>query len=245
MTLPAEHHLRLFAERGYTVIPNIVPPRLLDAAMRAIDGLIERAPPPADKRGFHFYWHDRPAESDPLLTPFTDSPALTLAEAMISPLRIEPPRQVQVSLNIPPNAHRPGGPHLDGLTPPLPNGQPYTFTLLAGVFLTDQMVADMGNLWVWPGTHRTFAAHLREHGPETLLGMAHPDFGLPEPEQVTGRAGDLFLGHYLLGHNMGGNASGTVRRVLYARLRAEGHADRWRECVQDPLLEFGPLTIAR
>lgn len=241
MPFPTEEHLRAFAARGYAVIPGIVPHPLLDTAMREIDGLIELEPPPADRQGFHFYWRNHPAPADPLLVPLTGSPALAAVEAMVSPLRLERPRQVQVSLNIPPYRHRPGGPHLDGLTPLGPDGQPYTFTMLACVFLTDQVAEDMGNLWVWPGSPRVLAAHFREHGPDALLGMAHPTIELPPPEQVVGRAGDLFLGHYLLGHNMGGNLSATVRRVLYYRLRAEGHASRWRDCVQDALLEFAPV----
>ncbi len=98
--------------------------------------------------------------------------------------------------------------------------------------------------WVWPGTHHTFAAHLRAHGPDALRDMAHPDFGLPKPEQIRGRAGDLLLAHYLLGHNMGRNLSPMVRRVAHARLRTEGHEERWRDAVQDPLLEFAPVRAA-
>lgn len=241
MAFITEDQLRVFGERGYAVVPNVVPRHLLDDAKGALDRLITCEPPPVGRCGHHFYWLDDPAPSDPLLRLFTASPALATAEEMVRPLRIRPPRQVQISLNIPPRKHRPGGPHLDGLTPPEPSGRPGTFTLLAGVFLTDQLSEDMGNLWIWPGTHHAFAAHLRAHGPDALLGMAHPDFGLPEPEQVRGRAGDLLLAHYLLGHNMGGNLSSTVRRVAYARLRTEGHEERWRNAVQDALLEFAPV----
>ena len=244
MTSPTPTQLRVFAQRGYVVIPDVVPVRLREAAMREIDRLVARDPPPADKRGFHFYWRDDPAPSDPLLALLTDSPARDIAQAMIRPLRLSVPTQAQVSLNIPPNNHRPGGPHLDGLTPPEPSGRPGTFTLLAGIFLTDQPAPDMGNLWVWPGSHRTCEAYLRTHGPQALLGLAHPQFALAAPEQVLGRAGDLLLAHYMLGHNMGGNASPTVRRVVYFRLRSETHAQRWQDCVQDALLEFAPVRAA-
>jgi hypothetical protein len=106
------------------------------------------------------------------------------------------------------------------------------------------------DLWVWPGSHEVIAAHLRRHGPDTLLGMAHPTLAHPtlalgEPEQVVGGAGDVLLAHYLLGHNMGGNLSSSVRRVVYFRLQSQGHASRWRECVQDPLLEFAPVRAVR
>ncbi|MGW7822448.1 hypothetical protein ACWGLF_31060 [Streptomyces puniciscabiei] len=62
-------------------------------------------------------------------------------------------------------------------------------------------------LWVWPGTQLTI--------------------GLPGPEQIRGRAGDLLLAHYLLGHNVGGNhESERTRRALYFRISALDHASR-------------------
>jgi ectoine hydroxylase-related dioxygenase (phytanoyl-CoA dioxygenase family) len=152
---------------------------------------------------------------------------------------------VQISLNVPPFDHIPGGPHIDGLAPPEPDGRPGTFTLLAGIFLTDQAAEQMGNLWVWPGSHLSAAAYFREHGPDALLSSApYPQVELSEPRHVLGRAGDLLLAHYLLGHNTGGNTSAVTREVVYFRLRREGHRGRWREFVQDPLLEFEPVSGA-
>lgn len=237
----SDDQLRAFAERGYIVIANVIPKALIGAAMQCTDNLIAQAPPPPDRRGFHFYWRNALTPPTPLLSLLTDSPAWDVAKALIEPLELLVPQQAQVSLNIPPWDHRPGGPHLDGLTPPEPSGRPATFTLLAGFFLTDQRSRDMGNLWVWPGSHKVIAAHLRDHGPDALLGMAHPSLALGEPEQIVGAAGDLLLGHYLLGHNMGGNLSASVRRVVYFRLQSQGHVLRWRQYVQDPLLEFAPV----
>jgi ectoine hydroxylase-related dioxygenase (phytanoyl-CoA dioxygenase family) len=174
--------------------------------------------------------------------------ALALAESLIAPERFDRPDHVQISLNIPPWPHRPGGLHIDGLTPPEPDGRPGTFTLLVGIFLTDQTRTDAGNLWVWPGTHRKVATYLRERDPDVLIECApYPPVDLGVPRQVTGRAGDVLLAHYMLGHNMGGNTTGTTREVLYFRLRRNGHRTRWRDAVQDPLLEFGPVRaqIAR
>ena len=115
--------------------------------------------------------------------------------------------------------------------------------MLVGIFLTDQWSPDMGNLWVWPGSHKLIAAHLRHHRPEALRGMAHPSLPLGQPEQIVGGPGDLLLAHYLLGHNMGGNLSASVRRVVYFRLKAGDHASRWTQCVQNPLHEFAPAKL--
>ena len=84
------------------------------------------------------------------------------------------------------------------------------------------------------------AAYFREHGPQRFC--AYPPVELPAPEQVTGRAGDLLLAHYLLGHNIGGNfASDQTRRALYYRVSATGHDARRAEFLQDPWLEYAPV----
>ena len=203
-----------------------------------------RESPPAGHLGPYSYFLGA-AQHDPLCALLCGSSALLAAESLIAPAKFEIPDQLQLSLNIPPFDHRPGGPHIDGLTPPEPDGRPGTFTLLAGIFLTDQEAEQMGNLWVWPGSHLSAAAFFREHGPETLLSSApYPRVELLEPRQVVGRAGDLLLAHYLLGHNIGGNVSAVTREVVYYRLRREGHRVDWREFARDPLFEFGPVREA-
>lgn len=104
----------------------------------------------------------------------------------------------------------------------------------------------MDNLWVWPGSHRSAAAYFRERGPDALLpSVLYPQVELSELRQVLGRAGDLLLAHYLLGHNIGGNTSVVTREVIYFRLRRKGHRGRWREFVQDLLLEFEAVCTAQ
>jgi len=236
--------MRLFAERGYVVLPDIVPKPMIEAARRRVDELIHRKPPPTGHRGFHFYWDSQPSDADPLVATLSATGAIDLAASLVTPLEFVKPNQIQVSLSIPIWNHRPGGPHIDGLTPPEPSGRPGTFTMLAGIFLTDQQTTDMGNLWVWPGSHHAASSYLRQHGPDAIFDIVHPTFEMAAPEQVTGRAGDLYLGHYLLGHNMGGNTSTQMRQVVYFRLQAAGHRERWRDCMQDPLLEFEPVRFA-
>ena len=45
------------------------------------------------------------------------------------------------------------------------------------------------------------------------------------------------MAHYLLGHNIGGNTSDTVRRAAYFRVKRVGHAARWRRFLQDGWLD--------
>lgn len=232
-----------FATHGYVVIPQAIPANLVHEASRTIDALVARRPPAADVRGNHFYF-PHAVNVPPLLALLTESPAWSYAESLTGPGTLEVPWQVQVALNIPPFAHRPGGHHIDGY-PPEPDGRPGTFTLLAGVLMSDQLGANAGNLWVWPGTHLTHAEYFREHGPDAFFDAAgYPPIRLPEPEQVRGRTGDLLLAHYLLGHNIGGNISDTTRRAVYFRVKHVEHDPRWRELLQDPWGEYGPVRSA-
>ncbi len=231
------NQLHEFAERGYVVIPHAISRDLLANASRAIDALVEHEPPDDDVRGNHFYFPK--AVSVPSLNALlTKSSAWSIAESLTGPRTLEVQWQVQVALNIPPFPHRPGMHHIDGF-PPSPDGRPGTFTLLAGVLMSDQLDQDAGNLWVWPGTHVTHAEFFCEHGPDAFFNAAgYPPIQLPEPVQIRGRAGDLLLAHYLLSHNIGGNTSDRVRRAVYFRVKRYGHDPRWREFLQDPWLDY-------
>jgi hypothetical protein len=231
--------LAKFADVGYLVVPAVVPDDVLHTVNAEVDRLVAMSPPPEGHAGQHFYWL-RPADAPALFRVFHETPIAPLARSLVEPGEVEIAfDQAQVALNVPPFPHRPGRPHLDGYV----DGQaePGTFTMLVAVLLTDQDVENAGNLWVWPGTHRTHAAFFREHGPDALVDTkGYPDIALPEPTQVLGRRGDVLFAHYLLGHNIGGNdeGDGEVRRALYWRVRRLGHEARWRACLQDELLEY-------
>jgi hypothetical protein len=111
-----------------------------------------------------------------------------------------------------------------------PSGRPGTFTLLAGVVLSDQSRDFMGNLVVWPGRHHEVAAHLRDAGADAIFtegGIQPVDYG--NPVQVHAQPGDLLLATYLLPHNIGGNVSNVVRKTIYFRITVTRHENRWRE----------------
>jgi hypothetical protein len=236
--------LQLFSEDGYLVAPQVVPSGIVEAARVEIQNQVRKDPPASEHRGPHFYFLVNTLP-DPLTALLFDSQAIKVAESLIAPGKFDAPDHVQIALNIPPWDHRPGTPHVDGLTPPEASGRPGTFTLLAGILLTDQTTEDCGNLWVWPGSHRSTSDYLRVHGTDKLItSIPYPPVDLPEPRPVLGRTGDLLLAHYLLGHNMGGNTSSVTREAVYFRLRREGHREHWRDFMQDPLLEFEPVRAA-
>jgi hypothetical protein len=243
MPILSQARVRAFAEQGYLILPGLVPAPDLDRAAAEVDRLVAVAPPPGGQVGQHFYWPS-PAGS-PALFAFLARPGGILAAAAeltgAAGLAVAFD-QVQVALNIPPFRHRPGRPHIDGYQA----GQavPATFTMLAGLLLSDQVTDDGGNLWVWPGTHLSHAAFFAERGAGAFAAAGgYPEIALPDPVQVRGRRGDVLLAHYLLGHNIGGNDSGErTRRALYWRLRAPGHAGRWAGCLADPWHEYDGIS---
>lgn len=185
----SESQKREFAERGFVVVPGVLSADAIASGMAVVDAAIRESPPPADHRGHHFYWPRLDADHA-LRRLLVDTGALAVAEELIRPRRLELPTQAQIALNIPPQPHQPGRGHIDGVTPPESDGRPGTFTMLAALFLTDQRENDMGNLWVWPGTHHAQAAYFREQGPDALLASkAYPPIAHRNPEQVRGRAG--------------------------------------------------------
>jgi hypothetical protein len=230
--------IRTFAEAGWIVVPGLIAPEMLDALDTEVNRLVAEAPPPVGHVGHHFYWRTS-RESAALFDPLYGGGALAVAAELVGDGGVEVAfDQAQVALNIPSYAHQPGRPHIDGYAP----GQqtPGTFTLLAGLLLTDQLVDNGGNLWIWPGTHLSHAAFFAARGPQVFADAAgYPDIELPEPIQVRGRRGDVLFAHYLLGHNIGGNyETDRTRRALYWRLRAPGHVARWEDCLVDPWLEY-------
>ena len=147
----------------------------------------------------------------------TESGALAVAEELTAPEPLELNLQhIQMALNIPPNRHRPGGPHIDGhVRQRSDQVAPDSFTLLAGIFLNDETKADSGALWVWPGSHLVHEALFRDRGTDALMEtgghitMVRDPPALAAATPLAGRRGDLLLAHFLLGHNTGPNLTTT------------------------------------
>src|SRR5215469_9696887 len=234
--------LAAFREYGFVVIPGVLGERALACGHRIATAMLTAEPAPAGHSGPYFLWpRFAPAAAGGaehgLLRFYRSCGIGDLAAQLLRPeLPPDDPDFAQVAATMPPWPHRPGGPHVDGISPALPSGQPATFSLLAGVWLTDQSEPHHGNLWVWPGTHLRTGAWLAESGADALAslypGRSYPPVDVGEPRQVTGPAGSVLLAHYLLGHNIGGHdgpARALMRQTIYYRLRATGHRARWRE----------------
>ena len=233
-----------FARDGYVVAREVVSVELRDNALARIDALLAERPPADGHTGHHFYFE--PTADEPELTALlARSGALAWAGALTAPRPITVPPDVQVALTFPPYSHRPGRGHLDGLPPTEPDGRPGTFTMLAGVVLSDQSREQMGNLIVWPGTHRACAELFRRKGSQALTANgAYPDIPHDNLTSVLASPGDVIFSSYLLSHNIGGNTSPVVRKTAYFRLKVDGHNATWRDYIRDELYEFDAVRRA-
>jgi hypothetical protein len=237
-----------FRGLGYLVVPGVLTPREIAVGRKVVAAMLAKRPPAEGHTGPHFVFRQFGEQGHPLLDFYSRTGIGELAGQLLREgLALQGPEGVQLATTIPPWPHRPGGPHVDGLTPAEPDGRPGTFTVLAGAWLTDHTTPGRGNLWLWPGTHLRFGRYLAEHGADALTRVdemapgPYPEIELGDPVQAVGAAGSVVFAHYLLAHNIGdhsGPADDERRETLYYRLRAEGHRDRWRETVTEPLSEF-------
>jgi ectoine hydroxylase-related dioxygenase (phytanoyl-CoA dioxygenase family) len=244
--------LAIFGRDGFLVVRQFVDEMTLSALSDEADALVARKPAPTGKVGFHHYF-ESPSSLPVADQALRDSGVLALAGELVAPLTIGLAfDHIQIATSIYGWDHEPGGGHVDGYGIP-GQTEPATFTVLAGVYLGDESAAGRGNLWVWPGSHLGHQRLFRERGAEILLGSESqgghacllddaPDFGTGQP--VLAQRGDVLFAHYLLAHNQSGNMWNPLRRIVYYRLAAAGHRQRWRETHTDALLEFGPVRAA-
>ena len=234
-------------EHGYVVLPGVVPRAMVDAAVRAINhSLGTRGLPPDQLSTLAAQSYCPEVRGTAVIGDLAAAtPLWSLAESAIGPGTLAPRTGGQIALRFPTLADRPKppGPHIDGTHSPtngVPEGTVFNFAALAGVMLSDQPTAGYGNFHVWPGSHRKFAAHFREHDPRTFVdGTPRIDIGAPVA--VCGRAGDAVLAHYLLGHGVGPNTSPHVRYMTFHRLTRRDHdATRW-ESMSDEWLQWDGL----
>jgi ectoine hydroxylase-related dioxygenase (phytanoyl-CoA dioxygenase family) len=242
--------LRRFARDGYLLLPGVVPESPLAAADAEIDLLINEVAPREGTGGpGQNAWFLRRARLPRCEHVLRESAVAAIAGELIAPLVLHLAfDQIQVAITVPPWSHIPGGPHIDGHR--ADQDPPASFTMLAGVLLTDQSTPQSGNLWVWPGSHLAHSALFRERGTRVLQATdghplrLEPRPALGRPVEVTGKRGDLILAHFLLGHNKGGNLQPHVRRTIYYRLAVSGHAERWESTFLDPWTEYAPVRDA-
>ncbi len=231
-------------EQGYVQIPDGVAPELVRAALKAVNHSLGQGVPAERIAQYRAQSFAPELQTDAAITDlFRRSSALDVLRSVIDVERIHPVRSGQIALRFPmaDSAPRPAHPHIDGMYSPsngVREGTIDNFTALVGVLLSDLPGPNAGNFTVWPGTHRAYGEYFRKHGAEALLDGL-PPIDLPEPVQITGKAGDLILAHYTLAHGITANVSPHIRYAVFFRVK---HTDitpaTWQAPMQDIWLHW-------
>ncbi|MDD5305620.1 MAG: phytanoyl-CoA dioxygenase family protein [Elusimicrobia bacterium] len=247
-----------FKRDGFVVLPGVVAPEVAGRAVREINNRLGTGKHP-----------DKDLEADPVdyLSEYVSTPAVmdlargpvrAVAESLLGAGKVEPLSQGQIVLRFPAENDEVEYKkliHVDGLYSSKDGlgtkaGKPLRYSLCAGVFLSDVPRPDMGNLTVYPGTHRLIAETVRKKGLAALKGDLEEKLSLPPAVQVTGKTGDVVLFHFQLAHDKARNFSPRIRRVAYFRF---WHIDAWldgsleylKKAMVDPWLEWPGMRGVR
>lgn len=234
---------RSIYEKGFVQVSGVIPPVMIDRAVRAINHSLGEGIDPAQVQTFRSRSFCPELQREPVITDLLNkTPALALAESAIGAGRTKPATAGQIALRFPTlqDPPPPPQPHLDGMYSPhngVPKGQILNFTMLLGVALSEVSLPYAGNLTVWPGSHHLYERYFRERGPDALLeGM--PKVDLPEPVQILAKPGDVILAHYELAHGVASNVSAYPRYAIYFRLHHVDHDRQKKETMTNIWLEW-------
>ncbi|WP_274364710.1 phytanoyl-CoA dioxygenase family protein [Paenibacillus thermotolerans] len=237
-------------ENGYVHLSGIIEKERLDLAMRHINHSIGEAVDAAVSPSKPEKLKYQEIANAPAITDLVEkTPVYSAVECMLGTGNVNPVGGAQIALRYPilnnPEPLPVPHPHLDGMHTPtngVKKGTIGNFTALVGIFLSDVPDDYCGNFTVWPGTHRINEQYFKKHGPESLLnGM--PDVEMPKPNQITAKAGDVVICHYLLAHGVALNLSPNIRYALFFRIFHKDlgnwtHRTNWQAPMTDMWLHW-------
>lgn len=249
MKLSAAQKKRL-REDGFVVVPGVVPEARLDAALREVNhrlgtGLHPAKDAYADDEDYLSERSDTPA----IMALLYETPLWDLAQSLLGAGDVERPSQGQIALRFPAAKDEHDGEvhaHIDGMWSKNNPKAIERFTMCAGILLTDLPRKDMGNLTVFPGSHTRIAKAVARGGTGFWKKRLVDSIELPEPEQVTGKRGDVVLFNFQLAHDRGRNIAAPIRCMVYFRF---SHKNAWRNddvaylrrAMTDPWMEWPGL----
>lgn len=219
---------RRMVERGFVELRGAVPRERLDQALRIVNHRLgaRRGPVAAESQG---YWEEE-LSGRPLEELTLSPPLWAAAESLLGGGLIEPPRHGRVAVCFPEEegSRREPAIHVDKVRLGDKPGLPpiiLDIEMVVGVLLSDLPRPFMGNLTVFPGSHRRIAALAARKGLRVLAALPGAIQGA-ESLQVSGRAGDAVLYHPLLAHDRSPNRSPFIRYMVFFHLRRKPHALR-------------------
>lgn len=235
-----------FYHDGITVLPGILSDDLVKAAKRKINIAMGDTKDPAQLLALQSAGRpDALTNCDEVQALFHASPLEETISSLMDDNGVQAPGHSQIALRFPTVGEKidlAPTMHLDGI-PPYPERLD-SFAGLAIALLSDLPEPWMGNFTVAPGSHRQLEKVFQQRGLEIItqakaekraqvyqLLEYGDDIGpMAQPRQITGKAGDVILAHYQLGHAPALNLSCEIRYAviyrLYPKLYAWDHTER-------------------
>jgi len=181
-----------------------------------------------------------------LLNLYDRSGLRELAESLLAPARAQLLSTLQVQIRLPFETQPPKALHIDGVAcPHLPATELRTFTLLAGVLLTDLAMPDGGALHYATGGHVEMAKWFRAGWPPLANEQVPSHIAIRPTTPFVGRAGDVILLHHLVPHGVHANKTAHPRVMVYFRVKHERHDEYVIEALRDAWLEFPSIADAK
>jgi len=242
-------------QHGFVQIPGVVPRVMINAALRAMNHSVGEGMRAEDMESMRVTTYCNELTGKSVVTDlFNATPAFALAESLLGKGNMSrgDTDYGQIALRFPgyPDETKlKVWPHIDGIHYKgngVPPGVIHHFTLIACILLSDVPEPHCGNFTVWPGAHHRLAAYAREQGFEQLM-LGKLPIELPEPLQITGKAGDLIFAHHLLAHGAANNLSPHIRYACFFRIWANNRppaketGPQYPEAMLNPWLEFPGL----
>jgi hypothetical protein len=241
MELTAAQKKELF-ENGYLQLAGLISQKQINVALRAINHSLGQGIKPQDIPKLRASSYCPELLGKPPITDLLFKSGLfSIAESLIGKNRLRLSGGGQIALRFP-NMEKPAGyaPHIDGLYREgnrVSKGKIESFTMLGGVFLSDVPNQFWGNFAVWPGSHRLLQKHFQEYGSQSLReGL--PKMKMPDPIQLTARAGDAILCHYQTVHTVVSNVSPHIRYAVFFRLAHVNHSAHREKPFTDIWMEW-------
>lgn len=133
-----------------------------------------------------------------------------------------PVEDIHIALRFPSETNesaKNGGWHIDNVTE---EGGIRNCALVVGIYLSDALTENAGNLTVFPGTHHIMEEEFRNLGYDAIYkkegNFVRPKIPLPTARHLKTRLGDSVIMHPLLIHFVGKNCSPNIRYAIYYRL---------------------------
>ncbi|WP_335989978.1 phytanoyl-CoA dioxygenase family protein [Glycomyces sp. MUSA5-2] len=234
-----------FIREGMLIRRNAVAPELISRARELVDDWYHEAMDPALIDGYTQRTFAPEFKSHPdLLALFAQSPAAELAAELLGTFR--PVATMQLQIRVPEGRLSTPQPeksmHVDGVAcPHLDPNELRTFSLLAGVVLSDITDPQGGALHYQPGGHQAMSEWFQSEWSQGLTKQVPPELDAQSGTPFLGRPGDLLLMHHLVPHAVGRNFGAEPRIMVYFRVEHTDHAQRRLDALHDPWLDYQGL----